>query len=165
MAVGFSDLVEQLPCSVSRVQAQTPTSGVGGVAEHLGSPGPRIIKLNVDVALPEYADFIRVAMVARDARGVTIWWARREVVVHPQPSEGEAIAVVFGVNQAIQQGWERVTIETDCLPVHFYLLSRTSGGDFIPDACFVSSIYFRSLLFSFVGRLGNSHAPAIATAM
>lgn len=131
-------------------------------------PDPGSSNFNVDVALPENADFIRVAMVARDARGVTIWWARRKVVVRPQPSEGEAIAVVFGVNQAIQQGWERVTTETDCLPVHRYLLHRSSSlvsFGAVPDACFVSCSYFRSLLFSFVGRLGNSHAPAIATAM
>lgn len=35
-------------------------------------PNPGVVKVNVDVAFPEKEDFIRVAMVARDDRGVTI---------------------------------------------------------------------------------------------
>lgn len=85
-------------------------------------PHPEWVKINVDVAIPEGVDFIRVWMVAGNASGLTIWWARKEIVGRPQPSEGEVMAVVFGVHTAIQQAWPRVIIETDCLPVHRYLL-------------------------------------------
>lgn len=129
-------------------------------------PDPGFIKVNVDVAFPTNADFIRVAMVARDSRGVTIWWARSEVVGRPQPSEGEAMAVIFGVNQAIRQGWDKAIIEIDCLPVFRYLMRQSSSlvsFGAILDACFTLSCHFRSLLFSFVKRSGNPQAHTIAT--
>lgn len=112
----------------------------------------------MDVAYPENADFIRIAMVARDARGVTIWLAQSEIVRCPQPLEGEALAVIFDVHRAIQQGWRIVIIETDCLPVHQYLIQNPSSllsFGVILDDCFVSRIKFQPLLFSFVKRQWN----------
>lgn len=130
-------------------------------------PDPGYIKVNVDVAYPEKAEFIRVAMVARDHRGVTLWWARSEIVGRPKPTEGEAMAVVFGVHRALQQRWKNVIIETDCLPVHRYLTRGSSSlisFGAILDDCFISMSRFDSLLFSFIKRSGTCYAHAIATA-
>lgn len=52
---------------------------------------PGTVKLNVDVALPEGFEFVRVGMVARNARGVTIWWARKELAGRPQLSDGDIV--------------------------------------------------------------------------
>lgn len=130
-------------------------------------PDPYFVKVNVDVAFPANSDCIRVGMVARNARGVTIWWSKREIPSRPQPSEGEALAVVFGLHTVLQQRWDRVILKTDCLPVHRYLISNSSSlvsFGAILDACFVLRSSFTSLLFSFVKRSGNSHAHAIVTA-
>lgn len=48
-------------------------------------------------------------MVSRNANGITIWWARNDIVGRPQPSEWEAMAVVFGIHTAIRHGWTRVS--------------------------------------------------------
>lgn len=102
-------------------------------------PDPGSIKVNVDVAFPAGSDFIRVGMVARNAQGVTIWWARKDIIGRPQPSEGEALAVIFGVNTAISHGWRSVIIESDCLSVFRYLTCLScplvSFGATL-DACF-----------------------------
>lgn len=130
-------------------------------------PDPGFVKVNVDVAFPVKADFIRIGMVAKRANGETIWWARKEIVGRPQPSDGEALAVVFGVHTAIQQGWRRVIIETDCLPVYRYLSRNSStliSFGAILDACFALRSSFSSLSFSFVKRSGNACAHAIVTA-
>lgn len=130
-------------------------------------PDPGSIKVNVDVAFPEGLDSIRVGMVARNAQGVTIWWARKKIVGRPQPSEGEAMAAVFGVTTALSHGWRQVIVETDCLPVHRYLNLLSSplvSFGAILDSCFVYVSRFNSLTFSFVRRSGNSLAHSIVTA-
>lgn len=46
------------------------------------------IKVNVDVAIPNGSDYVRVGLVARNEHGVTIWWARKEMSGRPPPSDG-----------------------------------------------------------------------------
>lgn len=84
----------------------------------------------------------------------------------PHPSEGEALVASFGVQTAAQQGWRRVIIETDCLPVHRYLSHHSSplvSFGAILDFCFEAKASFDSLSFAFVKRSGNSYAHSIAT--
>lgn len=49
-----------------------------------------------------------------------------KIVGRPRPSDGEALAVVYGVHRALQQGWRRVIVETDCHPVFRYLHQESS---------------------------------------
>lgn len=108
-----------------------------------------------------------MGLVARNAQGVTVWWARKDIVGRPQPSEGEAMAVVFGVSTALLHGWSKVIIETDCFPVFQYLSSSSSSlvsFGAILDACFNFRSNFSSLSFSFVRRSGKSLAHSIVTA-
>lgn len=138
---GFGVVVERFSCSLHEAQAAPSHVETVALPTRWSPPGTGIIKINVDVAIPENADFIRIAMVARDARGVTIWWARKEIVGRPHPSEGEAMAVVLGVHQALDKGWSRVIIETDSLPVFRYLnegaSSLVSFGAIL-DECFIA---------------------------
>lgn len=127
-------------------------------------PDPGFIKINVDVAFPKNAYFIRVGMVARNAQGVTIWWARKAIVGQPPTSVGEAMAAMFGVHTAIKHGWKKIIIEKDCLPVFRYLSHPSSelvSFGAILDACNCLRISFNSLLFSFVRRSDNSHATLL----
>lgn len=124
-------------------------------------PDPGFIKVNVDVAYPENADFIRVGMVAKNEHGVTKWWARKEITGRPPTSDGEARALMFGLHTAIKHGWNKIILETDCLPVHKYLTLPSSelvSFGAILDTCISLRTSFSSLLFSFVRRSGNSHA-------
>lgn len=127
-------------------------------------PASGTIKLNVYVAFPEGVNWYRVSMVAR---GECVWWFRREVVGRPSPTVGEAMAVLHGVNEAKVKGWRDIIVETDCLPIYKALtspeLSLAAYGSII-EACLVSRVSFNVLSFSFIRRLGNSIAHALATA-
>lgn len=85
------------------------------------------IKVNADAAFPENSNFFRVGMIARDDRGVTKWWTRKEIQGRPQPTDGEAMAILFGIQTAIHHKCRKVIVETDCLPVHGYLVEKQRG--------------------------------------
>lgn len=111
-------------------------------------------------------DYFIIGMVARNEHGVTIWWARKVVPGRPQPSEGEATAVLFSVQTACRQGWKQLIVERDCQPVH----QAPSRRDFgltpfgaILEGCLDLSYFFISLSFTFVRCSGNSIAHAIVT--
>lgn len=130
-------------------------------------PDPGYIKINIDAAIPENSSFFRIGMIARDDRGVTKWWARKEIQGRPTPTECEAMAALFGVQMAVRHKWRKVIVETDCLPVHGYLAKQQSGlvsYGAILDACYDLRSHFTCLSFTFVRRSGNSEAHAIVTA-
>lgn len=66
-------------------------------------------------------------MIARDDRGVTKWWTRKEIQGRPQPTDGEAMAILFGIQTAIHHKCRKVIVETDCPPVHGYLVEKQRG--------------------------------------
>lgn len=125
------------------------------------------IKVIVDVTLPGRRDFLVVSLVARDSSGNYICWKRKTMNGRSPLSDGEAMAVLFGVQEAQNHGWRHVVIETDCYPIYVYLAkghqSLVSFGALL-DSCFKMSSSFSLLLFSFTKRSGNSIAHAIATA-
>lgn len=125
------------------------------------------LKVNVDAAFPLGTDFFRISLVARNSAGKCVWWHRKEIQGRPQPFEGEAIAILNGVQTAIERNWSHVVVETDCLPVHRYLISNSpflvSFGSAL-DACLGFGSSFVSLLFFFVRRSDNSLAHALVTA-
>lgn len=129
-------------------------------------PTANRIKINVDAALPSNSENFRVSMVARNAQGVTQWWSRKEMVGRPNPTEAEALAVLHGLEVARQHGWSVIIVETDCLPVHRYLMAESrsliSFGAML-DSCLSFHALFSFLSFSFVKRSSNSVAHAIAT--
>lgn len=129
-------------------------------------PDPGLIKINVDAAFPNAANFFRISLVARNSDGVCLRWIRKELEGRPLPSEGEAVSVLHGVQEACARNWRHVIIETDCLPVYRYLVNRSSP--FISfgatlDACLSRRSFFDSLVFSFVKRSGNILAHLLAT--
>lgn len=73
-------------------------------------PEEGVIKVNVDVALPVNMDFLVLSMVARDSSGRCIWWKRKQVFGHPSPTDGEAMDVLFGVQEARERAWSRVRV-------------------------------------------------------
>lgn len=116
-------------------------------------PYPGCIKVNVDAAFPENSNFFRISMITLDDRGVTIWWARKEIWGRPQSSNGEAMAILFGIQTAILHNWRTVTVETDCLPVHRYLVKQQCGlvsYGAILDDCIDYRSSFLSLSFAFM---------------
>lgn len=130
-------------------------------------PEADIIKVNVDVGLPDRMDFLVVSMVTHDSSRNCIWWSVKKIHGHPPPTDGEAMAVLFGIQVARSRGWRRVMIETDCYPIYAYLANghRTlvSFGAIL-DSCLELCPLFSSLSFSFIKRSGNSLAHSIATA-
>lgn len=77
-------------------------------------------------------------MVARDSPSEVIWWARKVIPGRPQPSEGEALAVLHGIQIAAEKAWSQVIVEMDCLPVHRYLTRescRFVSFGAVLDAC------------------------------
>lgn len=97
-------------------------------------------------------------MVARDSLGRCIWWKRKRVFGRPSPTECEAMAVLFEVQESRARAWSRAQVETDCYPVYCYLMkdkrSLVSFGAIL-DSCFDLAYLFLSLSFSFVKRSGN----------
>lgn len=119
-------------------------------------PDPDIIKVNVDAGFPSNSSSFCVGMAARNSQGVAVWWARKVILGRPQSTEGEATAVLFGVQMSRRQGWTRVIIETDCLPVYRALTQRDGGSlsfGAILEGCFDLISFFESISFSFVRRV------------
>lgn len=147
-------------------QVKPPPSQATPLPDVWVPPDPGVIKINVDAAFPDSSTYFRVSMVARNSQGVCLWWACKEFPGRPTPSEGEAMAVLFGLQVAVQQQWERLTLETDCLPVFRYLRLQTTdlvSFGAVLEACFRLRSSFISLNFNFVRRSGNSLAHSLAT--
>lgn len=131
-------------------------------------PEPGVVKINVDVALPEGHDFFRIGLVARDSTGKVVWWRVKHIKGRPTPMDGEALAVYHGVLLARDMAWTHVVVETDCYQVFHYLSSSLFSRSFISfgaliDACLVDRSHFVDLSFSFIRRSGNPLAHSLAT--
>lgn len=88
------------------------------------------------------------------------------IVQRPKPVDGEALAILLGLQRALAHGWHKVIMESDCLQV-INCLSRnysslTSYGAIL-DACLELKPLFESLQFCFIRRKGNSLAHRLAT--
>lgn len=118
-------------------------------------PGVGQIKINVDAAFPRNSRNFRVSMVARDHDGRCLWWSRREFCGRPQPMEGEAWAVLHGLREGRDRGWNSVVIESDCANVIHHLTRRThSLAPFgaILDSCYLLFLcFFRCYHFHMLG--------------
>lgn len=96
-----------------------------------------------------------------------MWWYWKEISGRPQPSAGEAIVVLIGVNTTSNSmPLGRVTVVADCLLVQSYLISTSSP--FVSFCAVLDSYlelcsHFTSL--SFVRRSGSALAHSIATSL
>lgn len=126
------------------------------------------IKINVDVGFPGNLAVFHTSLVARDNSGRCVGWRRQVINGRPSPTDGEAVAILHGMQEAVARNWRNVIIETDCLSVH-RLLCRGSSSlvsyGAVLDSCFALIPSFHSLSFSFVKRSGNCVAHALATAL
>lgn len=93
------------------------------------------------------------SMVARDCTGKCIWWSKKRIVGRPKPANGEAMAILLGLQAAISRGWRKVIMESDCLQIITCLSNLSSSlasfGALI-DACLELRVYFQTISFSFV---------------
>lgn len=104
--------------------------------------------------------------MARDCTGACVWWSKRKVVGRPKPVDGESIAILHGMKEAVRHGWRNVIFESDCLQLISCLSNSirtlTSHGVFL-DACYELRSFFLNSSFHFVRRAGNMLAYQLAT--
>ncbi|XP_012845905.1 PREDICTED: uncharacterized protein LOC105965904 [Erythranthe guttata] len=143
----------------------------------LKNPPPRVhwipppdgtIKVNFDAALPPSLPHYRVAMVARDFKGIAIWWSVDMFLGTVQAVEGEAHAALKAIQKSKTKGWASVIIEGDCRQ----LISAIDDEDstLCPIGAYVEDIRalmlsFNSCQFSFVPRNCNKLAHALANSI
>lgn len=56
-----------------------------------------------------------MSMVTRDSMGVCVWWSKKRIVGRPSPADGDALAILHGMQIAKEHSWKNVVLESDCL--------------------------------------------------
>lgn len=162
--VAWSKAFQESYCSaqVATIVADAPVISTTWIP-----PDEGMIKINVDVALPERGEEFCTSLVAKTASGECIWWSRQVLMGRPTPTNGDALVVLHGIQEALIRGWRKVVLETVCFLVFNYLnnehQSLCSFGAAVLDSCLVLRSRFQSLSFSFVRRSGNRIAHTLAT--
>ncbi|XP_012842431.1 PREDICTED: uncharacterized protein LOC105962665 [Erythranthe guttata] len=131
-------------------------------------PPEGIVKVNFDAAFPPSQPHYKVATVARNSDGATLWWSVATFPGHVQPVEGEAHAALFAIQLAHAKGWPSIIIEGDCRQI----ITALQGEDFLlcpygaylEDICTLALSFF-SCRFSFVPRSCNKLAHGLAVSM
>lgn len=91
------------------------------------SPPPAgFIKVNTVVGFPNSRPDSWSSMIARDSTGRCVWWGKKMIVGRPKPVDGEALAMLNGLQVAVDHGWRNVILETDRLQL-INCLSRNSS--------------------------------------
>lgn len=105
-------------------------------------------------------------MVARDSEGKLVGAGVQKINHSFPPLIAEAMSMRFGTQVAIQRGWTRVELETDCLQLLKHLKNRTfnrhSDGILFEDITWQSR-YFREYKWLHIQREGNNLAHIIAS--
>lgn len=131
-------------------------------------PLPDFIKINTDASFPENSRDVWVSMVARNSMGSCVWWSKKKIIGRPSLADGEALAILLGMQIAKEHGWKNVVMESDCLQIVSYL-SRASrslasfGAILDSDSCYELYHFFESISFCFIRRIGNLLAHRLAT--
>lgn len=125
-----------------------------------------VIKINTDVGLPANSSDSWISMVVRDSSGSCVWWSKKRIIGRPKPVDGEAQAILHGLNIAVVHGWRNIVVESDCKQL-ISCRSRPSRSlasfRAIVDACPELSSFFHSICFCFIRRSGNLLAHRLAT--
>ncbi|XP_012841298.1 PREDICTED: uncharacterized protein LOC105961612 [Erythranthe guttata] len=143
--------------------AKNPASQV-----HWTPPPEGVVKVNFDAAFPPSQSYYKVATVARNSEGTTIWWSVASLPGRVQPVEGEAHAALTTIQGARARGWPSVIIEGDCRQLIIALQDKNSFlcsfGAYLEDISNLT-LSFLSCRFSFVPRSCNKLAHGIASSM
>lgn len=128
-------------------------------------PQQPCVKIIFDAAILASGDY-QIAAVGRDFSGVCVGWSIRRFRGSPEPVVAEACAARLALQLAQRHGWTHPLLEGDCLQVVHALQDnhgeRLYSFGSIISACFALFPLFTVLNFSFIRRLGNCLAHALA---
>ncbi|XP_074276452.1 uncharacterized protein LOC141600168 [Silene latifolia] len=122
------------------------------------------VKLNVDAGVKDGVG-VGIGAVCRDSEGKVLWGmahSRREVwEVHV----AEAVAILEGLELAVEKGHDRIVVESDCSQVIEALRQRKKGRSlftFIINDILRLCFSFISVSWSFTSRRNNAVAHELA---
>lgn len=122
------DIVQWCAAYLDHYQgAQIPPSlvALSRGASEWHAPPLWTVKVNVDAGLPRDSTNACVAMVARNYVGLCIWWSKNLIIGRPSPTDGEAIAILHGLNVARTKVWSNLVLKSDFLQLVNLLSSRS----------------------------------------
>lgn len=129
------------------------------------APTDTIIKVNVDVGFIDPKHY-QVAAVGRNKEGECMGWRVRQLVGQPPAVVGEARAALEGMTLATEMGWEEIVLGVDCAQIAAAIQNRVDDSCLsfgaLMSHCLQLSSSFRFFSSSFVKRLGNKLAHALA---
>ncbi|XP_074318729.1 uncharacterized protein LOC141655553 [Silene latifolia] len=134
-----------------------------------GSDGRKLapvgfVKINVDAGVKE-GEGVSTGAVCRNRRGEVVWGM---AVMHEQSWDShiaEAVAVLDGLQEAVDRGRRDVVLESDCLQVVEVLEGKRSGRSefsLIIDDILALCSSFNSVIWSHTSRINNCVAHSLA---
>ncbi|XP_074276481.1 uncharacterized protein LOC141600194 [Silene latifolia] len=122
------------------------------------------VKLNVDAGVKE-GEGVGTGAVCRDSSGLVLWglsvYRLQEWEVH----YAEAMAILDGLEEAVNRGITKIEVESDCLPVVNAIRERRTGRSafaLVIDDIIELSLRFDSFYCSHVSRSNNCVAHELA---
>ncbi|KAL9451066.1 hypothetical protein AB3S75_012752 [Citrus x aurantiifolia] len=148
------------------------TSGAGMVAkggraiqQRWQPPPQNVLKLNADAAVNRLNQQSGLGVVIRDAEGQFLAAGIQQVQLRERVSSAEAEAILWGLKVASQIWSSSLIVESDCQEVIELLNnikgSRTEIHWVLADIHRISK-NFQHIQFSFIPRICNAHAHALA---
>ncbi|XP_074265990.1 uncharacterized protein LOC141588447 [Silene latifolia] len=121
------------------------------------------VKLNVDVGVVD-GEGVDTGVVYRDERGLVVWGAARGRMQGWEPVVAEAVAMLDGLQEALDRGHRNVVVESDCLHVVDAVKGKRKGRStfsLIIDAIISLCNSFISVIFLHTSRVNNCVAHAL----
>ncbi|XP_074304364.1 uncharacterized protein LOC141639074, partial [Silene latifolia] len=161
LAEGCGEEVDGGSWSRGRVK-ERPNREVG--RQGWKAAGAGFVKVNIDAGVKE-GEGVVTGGVCRDERGEVLWGFSIGRDHDWEPHFAEAMAVLDGVQEAAQRGYQDVIFESDCLEVINALNAKgcgRSGFSLIIDDILLLCSNFHSVLWSHTSRENNCVAHAMA---
>uniref|UniRef100_A0A803MYZ7 RNase H type-1 domain-containing protein n=1 Tax=Chenopodium quinoa TaxID=63459 RepID=A0A803MYZ7_CHEQI len=136
----------------------------GGSKQRWKLPNSGWVKVNVDRGVSEGLGASAGAMI-RDSGGGALLAAAWRTEERWQPCIAEAKAIYLGIKVAIEAGYSRVRLESDCLAIIDAIVARERGRSslhLILDDNYHVFSFLRSVSWSFIHREGNKVAHGLA---
>lgn len=128
-------------------------------------PKEGYIKVNVDARISTEG-WLGLGMVARDTLSLIRAAGVKRIQTSVSPIVGEALSISFGLQIAIQMGWQEVELESDCLLLIHLIRSQSSNrheeGVLIEDIQWQQR-FFKDCVWKHIKREGNKVAHTTAT--
>ena len=103
-------------------------------------PPEGVLKLNTDAAFCEQSKMAKLGVVCRDSTGVVHFNAHGSRKEIQTPLQAELLALLFGLEIAIDKGYKNILLETDSLiavtEIEKGFLSLCEWGNIIFDICY-----------------------------